>query len=84
MYFTSRDTQQYTLNNKVIIPQGVVEWNRELNKIFTMKGIREDYTMLMWITFQKIREFVIIYPQTAKSISGSSIIINLFLTAVMQ
>lgn len=46
MYFTSRDTQQYILNNKAIIQQVVVEWNRKPNKKLTKnKNVRRNAAM---------------------------------------
>ena len=63
MYSTSRDTRQCISNNKVIIQQVVMEWNRKINEISTkMKGW-VNHTHGMWITHLNFAVYVFYIAQ---------------------
>ena len=63
MYFTSRDTQQCISNNKVIIQQVVMEWNRKINEISTKMKKRVNHAHGMWITHLNFAVYVFYITQ---------------------
>ena len=55
MYFTFEDTHRYISNNKDIIQQVVVKWNRKPNKKLTKMNDRGKCNYRVWITYRKNR-----------------------------
>ena len=58
MYSTSRGTQLCISNNKIIIQQVVMEWNRKINKISTKIKKWVNHTHGMWITHLNFAVYV--------------------------
>ena len=63
MYSTSRDTQQCISNNKVIIQEVVMEWNRKINEISTKMKKRVNHAHGMWITHLNFAVYVFYITQ---------------------
>lgn len=63
MYPTYRDTQQSILNDKVIIQQVVVEWNRKSNKKVTKNKTSGEMQLWDVDNFKKTGQVVERYPQ---------------------
>lgn len=63
MYSTSRDTRLCISNNKVIIQQVVMEWNRKINEISTKMKKRVNHAHGMWITHLNFAVYVFYITQ---------------------